>query len=46
MLELHNISVSNLYMDDIAGMICKIYRLHLEKYYIQQQHDLNFQHLC
>ena len=45
-LEIHNNFVSGLYMDDIANMICHIYHLHLEQYFIQQQHDINLQILC
>ena len=46
MLKLHYRSFSNVYVDDIAEMICQIYHLHFEKYYIQQQHDLNLRYLC
>ena len=33
-------------MDDITDMIFKLYSLHLEQYYIQQQHNQKFQLLC
>ena len=33
-LDIHNSSVLDVYMDDIYDMICKIHRLHLEKYFI------------
>ena len=46
MLALHNSSVYNIYMDDIADIICQIYHIYLEQYYNQQQHDINFQSLC
>ena len=45
-LVINNIFVSDLYMDDIANMKCKLHYLHLEKYFIQQRHDQNFRHLC
>ena len=35
-----NICFSHVYMDDISDMICQIYHLNLEQYFIQQQHDL------
>ena len=45
-LETHNSFVSDVYMDDIADMICQLQHSHLEQYFIQQKHDINFQHLC
>ena len=33
-------------MNDIADMICQIYTLRLEKYFIQQKYDINLRHLC
>ena len=41
MLIPHNSSFFNVYMYDIANMICHIQPLHLEQYFIQQQNDLN-----
>ena len=38
--------VYDIYMEDIANVICKIHHLHLEQYFIQQQHDLNCRYLC
>ena len=32
---------TDVYIDDIVNMICQI-----NKYFIQQQHDQNFRHLC
>ena len=46
MLAFHNSYGSNVYMDDIADMICHIYHFHLDQYYIQQKHDPNRLHLC
>ena len=46
MLELQKVPVSHVYIDGIADMIFQIYHLHLEQYYIQQQHDLNLRNLC
>ena len=40
----HNSFVSDAYMEDISDMICKIYYLHLNQYFILQQPYLNFQH--
>ena len=45
-LEIHNSFASDIYMSDVAGIICKLHHLHLEKYFIQQKYELNFQHLC
>ena len=33
--------VFDVYMDDIADIICHIYQ-----YFIQQKHDIHFWHLC
>ena len=41
-----NIFVSDIYLDDISSMKCQIHHSHLEKYFIQQKHDINYQHLC
>ena len=41
-----NSFVSDVYMDNIADTICQIHYSHLEQYFIQQKHDLNFRHLC
>ena len=46
MLALHTSSVFNVHMSVIDDIICKIYTLHLEQYFIQQKHDLNLRHLC
>ena len=46
MLAFHNSYGSNVYTDDTTNMICQIYHLHLDQYYIQQKQDLNWLHLC
>ena len=33
-------------MYDISDTICQIHRLHLDQFFIQQKHDLNFRNLC
>ena len=35
-----NIFDSDANMDDTADMICQLHHLHLEQYFIQQQHDI------
>ena len=40
-LDINNSFVYNVYMDDIVNIICQIHHLHLETYFIQQQHDFN-----
>ena len=45
-LKIHNKFVYGVYTEDKADIICQIHHLHLEQYFIQQQHDLNFQYLC
>ena len=43
-LDIHNSFVSDVYMDDIADTIRQLYHLHLNQYYIKQQHDRNCGH--
>ena len=38
-LEILNSFVSDVYMEDIADMICQFHHLQLEQYFIQQKHD-------
>ena len=45
-LVIHNSLVSDVYMDDIAGMKYFLHHLHFEQYFIQQKHYLNFRHFC
>ena len=45
-LVIHNSFLSDAYMDDIADLKYQLHRLHLEKYFNQQRHALNCQHLC
>ena len=45
-LDIHNIFVSDVYMEDIADTKCQLHTIHLEQYYIQQKNDQNFRHLC
>ena len=33
-------------MNDIANSICQNYHLHMEQYFHQKQHDINFRYLC
>ena len=40
-----NSSVSDSYMEYIPDMIFQLHHLHLEQYFIQQQHDPNLRHL-
>ena len=42
--EIHSSFVSDVYMEDIPGIICQLHHLHLEKYFIQQQHYLYLRH--
>ena len=41
-----NSFISVAYMNDIYDMICQLYHLHLDPYFIKQEHDLNFRYLC
>ena len=41
-LVIHNSFASDIYMEDIANMICQLLHLHLEQYFIEQKHDQNF----
>ena len=36
-LVIHNIFIYDVYIEDIANMKCRIYHLHLEKWFIQKQ---------
>ena len=45
-LETHNSFASDVYMKDIAEMICQLHHLHFEQYLIQQQCALNWRYLC
>ena len=36
-LEIHNIVISDVYMDDRADMKCQLCHIHLEQYLIQQK---------
>ena len=45
-LKIHNRFAYGVYTEDKSDMICQIHHLHVEQYFIQQQHDLNFQYLC
>ena len=38
--------VSDAYTDDTSNMKYHLHHLHLEKYFIQQKHDINLQQLC
>ena len=42
----NNSFFSDVHMDNIINMICQIHYLHLEIYFIQQKHHINFRHLC
>ena len=44
-LIIHNIFVSDVYFKDISNMKYHLHHLNLGQYYIQQQHDQNFQHI-
>ena len=44
-LVICNSFVSDEYLNDIYDMICQNNHLHLKQYFIQEQHDLNLQHL-
>ena len=41
-----NSFVSDAYKDNTYDMICQIHHSNMEKFFIQQQHDLNLRHLC
>ena len=44
-LGVHKSFVSYVYMYETAYIMSQLHRLHLEKLFIQQQHDLNPRHL-
>ena len=45
-LLINNSFVSDVYMDDISGMIYQLHHLNFEQDFIQHKHDQNWQHLC
>ena len=45
-LVIINSFVTDVYMEYIADMKCQLHHIHMEKYFIQQKRDQNFQHLC
>ena len=45
-LEIFDSFDFGVYMDGISKIIFQLHNLHLDQYSIQQNHELNCQHLC